>query len=102
MGIEVLPAAHTPNHSYLKKDQCDRKAARHPLLMLVNLSFENEHHRNTGSNDPQGGVRSSSNTERSGIAHADIEAEGSCHEHTGNVDSPDDPMELPETLAKAI
>jgi hypothetical protein len=31
-----------------------------------------------------------------------IEAEGSCQEHTRNVDAPDYPMELAETLTKAI
>lgn len=32
----------------------------------------------------------------------DIEAEGSCQEHTGNVDAPDDPVEPAETLTKPV
>src|SRR5271157_2174593 len=75
--------------------------------MLVNLSFQNEDYSNTGSDHPQDGVHRGSNTERSGIAHAflevlDIEAEGRCHEHTCNVDSPDHPMKMPKTIAKSV
>src|SRR5271166_973844 len=107
MGVETLPSGHAADHSYLKKDQCDRKAASHPLPVLLNLTFENEDHRSASSNHPQRGVHRGGNTERSWNAHAflevlDIEAEGRCHEHTGNVDSPDHPMKLPETLTKAI
>ena len=42
MYVEVLPSGHTANHSPLKKNQRDRKAASHPLLVLLNISLENE------------------------------------------------------------
>jgi hypothetical protein len=62
MGVETLPSAHPADHSHLKKNQRDCKASSHPLPMLVNLPFENEDHRNTGSNHPQRGVRSCGDT----------------------------------------
>src|SRR6516164_3778995 len=107
MRAEALPAGHTADYSHLKKHQCDRKAASHPLPMLLNLPFENEDHRDAGSSHPQRGVCRRGDAERSGNAHSllevlDIEAEWRCHEHTGNVDAPDHPMQLPETLAKAL
>ncbi|MDR3747930.1 MAG: hypothetical protein P4M04_07235 [Acidobacteriota bacterium] len=67
MGIEVLPSGHTADYSYLKKDQCDRKAARHPLPVLLDLTFENEDHRSTGSNHPQRGVHRGGNTTGSAL-----------------------------------
>jgi hypothetical protein len=101
MDVEVLPAGNAADHSYLKEDQRDREAASHPLPMLVNSAFENKDQRNAGSNHPQYGVHRCGDAEGSWIAHAflevlDIEAEGCCHEDTGNIDSPDYPMKLPE------
>jgi hypothetical protein len=49
--------SHAADHPHLKKNQCDRKAASHPLPVLLNLPFENEDHRNPGSNHPQRGVQ---------------------------------------------
>ena len=99
IGVEALPSGHAADHSYLKKDQCDRKAASHPLPVLLNLTFENEDHRNPGSNHPQRGVHRAGNTERSGIAHAllevlDVKAEWRGHEYTCDIDSADYTMEL--------
>src|SRR5271157_4179057 len=107
MGVETLPSGHAADHSYLKKDQCDRKAASHPLPVLLNLTFENEDHRSAGSNHPQRGVHRGGNTERSGIAHAllkvlDVKAEWRGQEYTCDIDSADYTMELPKTIAKSV
>ena len=107
MDGEVLRSGYAADYSHLKKDECDREAASHPLPMLVNFPFANEEHRSAGSNHPQRGVRRCGNAERSGNAPAflevlNIEAEWRCHEHTGNVDAPDYPMELPETFTEAL
>jgi len=107
MDVEILPSAHAADDSHLKKNYCDRKAASHPLPMLLNLPFKNEDHRNPGSNHPQRGVRRGSNAERSGIAHAllevlNVKAEWRRHEYTCDIDSTDYTMEPPETMAKPV
>src|SRR5579863_9129164 len=107
MDVEILPSGHAADHSPLKENQCDRKAASHPLPVLLDLSFENEEHRNSGSNHPQRGVRRGGNTERAGIARAllkvlDIKAEWGGYEYTCDIDSADYPMEPPEALAQAV
>ena len=53
MGVEIFPSAHAADYSYFKKNQCDRKAASHPLPVLLNLPFKNEDQRNPGSNYPR-------------------------------------------------
>src|ERR1700730_18427799 len=102
MDVEILPAGHTADHSPLKKNQRDRKAASHPLPVLLNLPLENKDRRNPGSSHPQRGVHCGSNSERSGIVHAlallevlDVKAEWRGHKYTCDVDSADYPMELP-------
>jgi hypothetical protein len=40
MDVEILPSGHTADHSPLKKNQCDRKAASHPLPVLLNPPFK--------------------------------------------------------------
>ena len=44
MDVEVRPTGDTAAYSSLKKDQCDREAAGHPLPVLVDPSFKNEGH----------------------------------------------------------
>src|SRR5260370_21021899 len=107
MEAEILPSGHTADHSPLEKNQCDRKAASHPLPVLLNLSFENEDQCNPGSNHPQRGVHRGRNPKRSGIAHAflevlDVKAEWHGHEHTCDIDSSDYTMALPKTRPKSV
>jgi len=107
MDVEILPSAHAADHSHLKKNYCDRKAAGHPLPVFLNLPFKNENQGNPGSSHPQNRIRSGSNTERSGIAHAllevlDVEAEWRRHEYTCDIDSAEYPMEPPEAVAKPV
>src|SRR6516162_9084471 len=107
MGVEVLPAPQTADRPHFKKNQCDRKAARHPLPVLLDFSFENEDQRNRGRRHPQCGVGCRSDTERAGIAHPllevlDIKAEWRCDEHTRDIDSADYTVEPLETVAKPV
>ena len=107
LGAKILPSGHATDHSPLKKNQCDRKAASHPLPVLLNLPLKNEDHCNPGSNHPQCGVRRGGNTERSGITHSllevlDVKAEWRGHEYTCDVDSADYTMEPPETIANPV
>ena len=107
MDVEILPSAHAADHSHLKKNYCDRKAASHPLPVFLNPPFKNEDHRNRGRNHPQRGVRSGGNTERSRIAHAllevlDVKAKRRGHEYTCDIDSADYTVEFPETIAKSV
>jgi Phage integrase family len=107
MDVKSLPSAHTTDYSHLKKNECDGKAASHPLPVLLNLSFEDEDQRNCGRNHPQSGVHRCSNTERSGSAPAlleklDVEAEWRGHKYTRDIDSADYPMEPPEPIANSV
>ena len=97
MDVETVESGHTTDHSYLKKDYCDRKAAGHPLPVLLNLSPKNENQRNPGSNHPQGSVHGCGNAKRSGIPEPffkmlNVNAEWRRHEHTSEIDSADYPM----------
>jgi len=107
MDIKIFPSGHAADYSPLKKNQCDRKAASHPLPVLLHLSLKNEDHRNPGSNHPQGGVHGCSDAERSRIAHTllevlDVKAEWRSHEYTCDIDSADYTVELPETIAESV
>lgn len=42
MGVKIVPAGQTADHTPLKKHQCDREAAGHPLPGLLDLSFQNK------------------------------------------------------------
>src|SRR5271157_2784418 len=107
VDVEILAAAHTTDHPHLEKNDRDRKAARHPLAVLLNPAFENEDECNPGCGHPQRGVHGCSNTERSGIAHAlfevlNVYAEWRCHEYSCHIDSAHHPMELPEARSKPV
>jgi len=107
MYVESVPSGHTADHPPLKKNRRDRKAASHPLPMLLNLAFENEDQRNSGGHHPHRGVHRGGNTKRAGITGAllkilDVKAEWRRYEYTCDIESADYTEELPETIAKPV
>jgi len=104
---ESFPAGDTGDDANFEKDDGNRKAAGHPLTMLLNFTVKNEREGDAGSEHPQDGIGGSGDAEGPGAAHAllevlDVKAEGSGDEDASDIKASDDAMELGEALAKAI
>jgi hypothetical protein len=58
-----IPAGHPSNHTHLKKNQCNRKASRHPLAVLLDLSFPDKSKCDARRDHQQGGVHADGDAE---------------------------------------
>src|SRR4029077_11528375 len=84
-----------------------RKAASHPLAVLLNFALENEREGDGGGEDPQNSVNGGGNAEGTGTAQAlfvvlDVEAQRSGDEDAGDIEASDDAMKFGEAAAETI
>jgi len=107
MGVKIVPAGQTADHTPLKKHQCDREAAGHPLPGLLDLSFQNKNQRGGSGPHQQDGIDSRSHRKGTRIAQAllevlDIDAQRRGDKNARNVNSSQHTMEFPEAQMEPI
>src|SRR5712671_5106393 len=95
------------DYAHFEKDDGNRKAAGHPLTVLLDFTVENEREGDAGSEHPQNGIGGSGGAKGTRTAHAllevlNVEAEWSSDEHAGDIETSDDAMKLGEALAEAV
>lgn len=100
-------ACDAEDYAHFEKDQSNRKAAGHPLTVLLDFALEDEREGDGCGDHPQNGVNGGGNAERTGAAQAlfvvlDVEAQRSGDENASDVEASDDAMKLGEAAAKAI
>jgi hypothetical protein len=103
----VFQASDAEDHAHFEKNDGHRKAASHPVAVLLNFALENEREGDGGGGHPQNGVSGSGNAERTSAAQAllevlDVKAEGRGDENAGNIEASDDAMKLGEAAAETV
>ena len=103
----LFQSGDAEDYAHFEKDDGDRKAASHPLTMLLDFAVEDEREGDASGEHPQDRVGGGSGAERTGAAHAllevlNVEAERSGDEDAGDIEASDDAMELGEALAEAV
>ena len=106
-AVNLFQACDAEDHAHFEKDDSHRKAASHPLAVLLNFALENEREGDGGGEDPQNSVNGGGNAEGTGAAQAlfvvlDVEAQRSGDEDAGHVEASDDAMKLGEAVAETI
>src|SRR5216683_6017916 len=95
------------DYAHFEKDDGNRKAAGHPLTVLLDFTVEDEREGDAGSEHPQDGIGGRGGAKGTRTAHAllevlNVEAEWSSDEHTGDIETSDDAVELGEALAETV
>ena len=103
----LFQSGDAKDDAHFEKDDGERKAAGHPLTMLLNFAIENEREGDGSGEHPQNRVDGGGDAEGPGAAQAllevlNVKAEGSGDEHAGDIETSDDAMELGEALAEAV
>lgn len=106
-GTKPFPSSNPEYHAHFKKDQGNRKAARHPLAMLLHVPLENEHQGDSSGSHPKKSVDHGRDCEGARSSHSffkvlDIKAERGGDENPRDVKAPDHAMELAEPLAQTV
>ena len=104
---EGVPAGDAADHADFQKDDRNGEAASHPLAVLLDFSFQDEHESDGGGGHPERSVSGRGEAEAARGTHAlfvilDVGAERGGDEDAGDVDAADDAMEAGVTLTKAI
>src|SRR6266436_2652608 len=91
------------DYAHFEKDDGNRKAAGHPLTMLLDFTVENEREGDRGGEHPQDSIGGSGDAKGPGAAHAllevlDVEAKGSGDKDAGDIEAANDAMKLCEAL----